>query len=170
MQKTTYEFHLVHSNPTYEGMARVFLVKKQGKKIVRTIEIDEVTSTFLNSEFSEEEAELFGTVEEVASEKELVTCKAHDGETVELDFDKKIIWGIETFMLDEHIAFKKGRLVFLARPVSRHKYKDNPAVIDAAAKHMAIARDRASIHQRKSAVSFADDVEEYTPSKKKKRA
>lgn len=172
MQKNcSFDFYLIKSNPHQPDIPRVFFTKKQSNKILWSLEIDEIYDAILDNEFDLEEAEHFGTILRI--ENNIVIVRTIAGEQ-ELSFSEKLLWQIETLLLENNGFVKIGNKIWVARPINRHKYKNDVSVDEAEKNHLREQRLRAEGRSKRDNLKlelFAESDEErvYAKQKKKKR-
>jgi hypothetical protein len=126
--KPSFQIYLVHSNPLYENLPRVFITKTKNEKIIWAYEIDEIQEVLFDNEFCLEEAEYLGTIESLDLENVAAILSSPERKEVfSIELTQKILWNVETLMGD-HMVAKMGSVVYVARP---KKFARSPE-IDAA--------------------------------------
>lgn len=129
MDKFSFELRIVESNPTHSEDPRVFLVKKnQSNKIAWAFEIDEYKEVFLNTDFPEEESEVWLTNLTIKND-EVIGNKTKK-KTEKVSFSQNILRGIKTFLTEgSKFSFGENSVVYPARRVDR-KNRPNKEEID----------------------------------------
>lgn len=172
--KATYKFYLNRSNPQHSEVPRVFFVKTIGDKISWAIELDEFHDVMIKSEFDKEEVEYYAEFRKIIDSTSMEIFNIF-GEDEVMEFSETMLWNLETLMLDQHAISRSGdNTVFPLRPISRQKYQDNQAVIEAEAAHIASMRYAAENRSGGRRINY-NDLFETEPQavarggKKKKR-
>lgn len=137
-----YEFHVVHSNPIYPDMPRLFFVKYDARHnlVLLAYEIDEPAKTLLNSHFDPEEAEFWGEIEEFAGPESL-TIRNVEGLPEEAIFFPEIVWALETIVSHPFAVSRSENRINVMRSISPEKYRKNPIWLAAETQHMINKRD-----------------------------
>ena len=143
-----FEVFLVHNNPQQDQTPRVFLIRKKANRIVWAFEIDEMEEKIMASEFIEDEADFFGTLQSFEGS---IASVMVEGSLQDIDFSEKIGWAIETLMMEDRaiVRIPGTDEVSPCRLVPKNKYTANPDWLAAEKQH--IARKRASFEGRPQA-------------------
>lgn len=128
MHKAQFDFYVVHSNPSYPETPRLFFVKTLNSKISWAIELDEIQDSLLNTHFDIEEAELWGSLEELQLDGS-AKVKLEDKTLEDAIFSEKIAWSLDTLMSENYGIAKYSNQLFAMKPINRDKFQNDAAVI-----------------------------------------
>lgn len=169
MQNVQYDFYLIRSNLTHPDVPRLFLVKKNNNRIHWSFELDEIHDTILVSEFDQEEAEYWGTIQKIEPEAVVVRTIYHESEMV--TFSSNMKWSIETLMMDKHVVLRSLSSICVGRPIGREKYRNHPEVAKAELEHFKDKGETLQKHtvSKKSHFSEEDSFSETSKKRHKKR-
>lgn len=162
--KSFFEIYLVHSNPTYENLPRMFVAKIKNGNISWVYEVDEIQEVLFNNEFPHEEAEYLGTIQDLNTEEVAINLmNLEKKEPFSFSITPKLLWIFETLM-ENHMAVKIGSVVHLAKP---KKFARTPEMDEAEQKEIKrklenIEHKNKTMRKQKDELFLSEDeVEEY---------